>query len=129
MNIEWSSSFEIGVEWVDSQHRYFISLIQRVQQQLRMTEDTETILRLLEELQSYMEFHFISEENFAASLGVNGLSLHQERHAELRQELERNSAALRANQYTPEEYINFLYEWLLGHTLIEDKKLFSSLIK
>ena len=39
MELEWQSDFETGNEYVDSQHRYFVDLINRVGINFRQADD------------------------------------------------------------------------------------------
>ena len=125
-HIEWTEDFVIGVKWIDDQHRYFVNLLQRIEQILHQTHSVEQVDRLLLELQKYAEFHFVSEENYADQLGVSGIQKHRERHQELIKEIARHTKDLRNGEYSVERYLLFLFNWLIGHTMVEDKALFGN---
>ncbi|MBF0283729.1 MAG: hemerythrin domain-containing protein [Magnetococcales bacterium] len=121
----WNAKFAIGVELVDLQHRYFLDLINRVWDGFSLSEDEVYQRRLIQELRKYAEFHFLSEENLAYSLGLPHLSLHHERHMELLGELDRRTEAVLREGADAEEFFMFLISWFSGHTYYEDRILFA----
>ena len=87
MELYWVSEFEIGNEYVDLQHRYFLDLITRIGKNLKETNDDDYIRRLIVELHKYADFHFASEENIAISCGLPGVKNHHQLHLELLEDL------------------------------------------
>ena len=71
MELYWVSEFEVGNEWVDLQHRYFLDLINRIGKSFKKTNDDDYRRKLIIELHKYAEFHFASEENIAISCGID----------------------------------------------------------
>ena len=126
MEIEWESNFETGNEIVDSQHRYFVDLINRVGLNFKETDDDAYKERLISELRKYADFHFTSEENIATASKLPGISSHHQRHAELLEEFNQHAADLKNGSQTVDDFLNFLTDWFIGHTVYEDQKLFHS---
>ena len=124
MELEWDTNFETGNEIVDSQHRYFVDLINRVEISFAQTDDENYKEKLISELEKYADFHFTSEENIATSLNLLGVSRHHERHRELLEEFNHHADDLHSGAQTVEEFLNFLTDWFIGHTVYEDQKLF-----
>lgn len=127
MEFEWQSDFETGNEFVDLQHRYFIDLIDRVGANFKNTDDVAYKEKLINELRKYADFHFTSEENIATSCNLPGVSSHHQRHLELLEEFNHHAADLNKGSKTPEDFLEFLTDWLIGHTIYEDKKLFKAI--
>ena len=127
MELEWETDFETGNEYVDLQHRYFVDLINRVRINFRETDDAAYKQKLISELRKYADFHFTSEENIATSCNLPGVSGHHQRHQELLEEFNHLAEDLNKGQKTVEEFLSFLTDWLIGHTVYEDKKLFGSI--
>ena len=127
MELEWEPDFEAGNENVDLQHRYFVDLINRVRINFRETDDAAYKEKLISELRKYADFHFTSEENIATSCNLPGVSAHHHRHQELLEEFNHLAEDLNKGQKTVEEFLSFLTDWLIGHTVYEDKKLFRSI--
>jgi len=124
MEIKWESDFETGNEYVDLQHRYFVNLINRVGKNLGETEDADHKEKLILELRKYADFHFTSEENIATSINLPGVSDHHRRHNELLKEFNQHAEELNNGLKTVDQFISFLTEWFMGHTIYEDQKLF-----
>ena len=124
MEIEWDSDFETGNEYVDLQHRYFVDLINRVGVFFRETEDEAYKENLISELRKYADFHFTSEENIATSIGLPGVIAHHERHQELLNEFNHHANDLKTGSKTVDQFLEFLTNWFIGHTVYEDQNLF-----
>ena len=124
MELEWESNFETGNEYIDGQHRYFVELINRIKESHRKTEDIIYKEKLISELRKYADFHFTSEENIATDFGLPGVSAHHQRHLELLEEFNHLAEDLHNGSKTIDEFIGFLTDWFIGHTVYEDQKLF-----
>ena len=124
MELEWKSEYETGNEAVDFQHRFFIGLINRIENSFRNSTDENYKSKLIIELRKYADFHFTSEENIATSLSLPGVDSHHERHMELIDEFNLCSEKLEKGTISFDEFHLFLVEWFAGHTYHEDQKLF-----
>ena len=124
MEIKWESGFETGNEYVDLQHRYFVDLINRVEKNFKDTDDNAYKEKLIDELRKYADFHFTSEENIAKSCQLSGINIHHQRHRELLEEFNKQAEDLKNGLKTVDQFLGFLTEWFMGHTIYEDQKLF-----
>ena len=127
MELEWQLDFETGNEYVDLQHRYFVDLINRVGANFRETNDAAYKEKLISELRKYADFHFTSEENIATSCNLPGVSSHHQRHSELLEEFNHRAEDLNKGLTTVDEFLGFLTDWFVGHTIYEDQKLFKAI--
>ena len=125
MKLEWESDYDTGNEYVDLQHRYFLNLIKRVGENFKDTDDLDYIEKLIGELRKYADFHFTSEENIATSLNLQGVSAHHRRHQELLVEFNHHAELLNTGSKSMDEFLSFLTDWFVGHTVYEDQNLFS----
>jgi hemerythrin-like metal-binding protein len=128
MELEWESDFETGNEYVDLQHRYFVDLVNRVGINFREADDPTYKEKLISELGKYADFHFTSEENIATSCNLPGVSGHHQRHLELLEEFNHHAGDLGKGLKTVDEFLGFLSDWFIGHTVYEDQKLFKKII-
>ena len=129
MDLEWQSDFETGNEYVDLQHRYFLDLINRIRNKFMDTNDVAYKGKLINELKKYADFHFTSEENIATSHNIpEDISSHHQRHLELLEEFDHHAEDLDNGLKTIDEFLGFLTDWFIGHTIYEDKKLFKKII-
>ena len=124
MEIKWESDFETGNEYVDLQHRYFVDLINRVEKNFKETDDNAYKEKLIDELRKYADFHFTSEENIAKSCQLSGINIHHQRHREILKEFNKQAEELKNGLKTVDQFLGFLTEWFMGHTIYEDQKLF-----
>ena len=122
--MEWSNKFSVDNEIVDGQHRYFVTSINRIKEELNKTENLEYQKRLLLELVKYAEFHFISEENVAMSLNLPHLEQHKQYHQDIHEQLEERVNLFMQNKLGANDIILFLWDWFMGHTYNEDRVLF-----
>ena len=121
-SFEWKGKYEIGVAEIDFQHRYFLSLINRLRRELEGIDDPEYQQGLMSELMSYAKFHFISEENMMRRDGYPGLEQHHQHHQMLLEQLSTRVARLNIT-HSPQELhklMRFLVDWFVHHTLNED---------
>ena len=126
MKLYWVSEFEVGNEWVDLQHRYFLDLINRIGKSFKETNDDDDKRKLIIELHKYADFHFASEENIAISCGIPGVKNHHQLHLDLLKDLNQYAENLDNGLKTIEEFLEFITDWFLVHTQHEDRKLFKS---
>ena len=126
MELYWVSEFEIGNEYVDLQHRYFLDLIMRVGKSFKESKDDDYKRRLMIELHKYADFHFTSEENLAISSGLSGVESHHELHLQLLEDLNHFAKDLDKGLKTIDEFLEFITDWFLVHTQHEDRKFFKA---
>ena len=125
MELEWESEFETGNEYVDLQHRFFVDLLNRVGINFRETDDAAYTEKLISELRKYADFHFTSEENIATSCNLQGVSAHHQRHLELLEDFNHHAEDLNKGLITVDQFLGFLTDWFVGHTVYEDQKFFN----
>ncbi len=125
MELEWESNFETGNKNVDLQHRFFVDLINRVGKNFKETDDAAYTQNLISELRKYADFHFTSEENIATSCDLQGVSSHHQRHLELLEEFNHHAEDLKKGLISVGQFLGFLTDWFVGHTVYEDQKLFN----
>jgi len=68
----WDQKWTVGVESIDLQHRCFVDLINRIYAEIE-SGDAVYQTRLINELGSYTQQHFTSEENIMHKLGFPGM--------------------------------------------------------
>jgi hemerythrin-like metal-binding protein len=116
--LEWTPSYELGIEDIDFQHHFFFNLIVRLAKDLTESDDVQYRSALISELNAYARFHFISEENLMMRHGFPELGGHKYLHMELLDQLSTraNMLALEANDKQAQEIVDFLVDWFLQHT-------------
>lgn len=123
MNIVWDESFSTGIEEIDSQHKDFIKIIQRLEILRRQDSSQEFVRRVLLELLKYTEYHFVSEENMMIVIGYPWLLVQQREHTRLLRTLNYKIDALQESLETLDDTIHFLTQWTIHHIKKEDGKI------
>jgi hemerythrin-like metal-binding protein len=121
---EWSADYEIGLEDIDLQHHFFFNLINRLAKELQQTKDVQYRIDLINELNAYAKFHFISEENIMRKSNYPDFLIHKFDHLNLIEKLSNKENRLFLTDEDSEAVavINFLREWFLNHTRNVDRK-------
>ena len=122
-HINWKSNYELGIEDIDFQHHYFLNLINRLSDELKMATSPSRRTALISELNAYARFHFISEENMMEKANYPELQTHRRHHLQLISELNSREAMLQLEKsdQRAEDIVDFLVEWFVGHTTGEDR--------
>jgi len=124
-DIKWKKKYEIGHRRIDFEHQIFVDLIAKIDDGAKMGKDKGYLERLLNELRAYAEFHFISEENIMYSVDYPDYEIHTQHHQKLLNEFGRELIEIEMGKKTIEEFLVFLKDWFVHHTLNEDKKIAS----
>jgi hemerythrin len=121
--IDWKAEYDLGIEDIDFQHHYFLNLINRLADELKMTTSQSRRTALIAELNAYARFHFVSEENIMAKAGYPQLEEHRKHHIDLISQLNSNEARLQLEKsdQRAEDIIEFLKTWFINHTTGEDR--------
>lgn len=125
MHIEWSGTLAVGVAMIDEQHQELIARLNAMSRAIREGEGEREIQRTLEFLLSYTKYHFDAEEKLMSDLHYPELAVHQAKHAEFIQTLERLEDEYREDGSTKilaGSLNTLLCNWLIGHIEAVDKK-------
>lgn len=119
VKIHWDKVFDIGIQRIDLEHRIFVDLLYSYQVALERGADSESILLLINEIEKYSEFHFISEENFMKQINYPYYERQRLAHFEL---LERLNIAKHRKDFSV-GFLQFVFNWFSSHTMSEDKNI------
>lgn len=121
--LAWVPEFDLGVEEIDLQHKYFLMMINRLAHAFQHSDNHQYQVALLRELNAYVKFHFISEENMMRHAGYDKLTEHQGHHYDLIDRLNARESGLtqRYNAQEAAAVVEFLVRWFTEHTTREDK--------
>lgn len=127
-DVEWRESFEVGVDFVDSQHKVLVELLQTLNIQIRefamCNVDKIGLENVLKDLKHYTEFHFREEEIMMEEYGWPGLEDHKKVHAEFVARVEEYRKMVAVDDVTiGHDVLDYLKDWLLTHIMYTDKKV------
>jgi hemerythrin-like metal-binding protein len=118
--IPWSTSYEISHELIDSQHKIFLMLLNKLTVTIANGVTKEHMFRVLNEVKKYAEFHFLSEENVMHECFYPGIYHHKRIHSEILFEFSVLSERVSQGRAQPSDVVVFLKSWLFDHILNED---------
>jgi hemerythrin len=123
-HFRWQSSYNLGLEEIDDQHRYFVRLINKLSDELAKPGRSEHLEALIAELNAYAKFHFLSEENMMVRAGYPSYHEHKSHHAHLIDLLGTKELQLQVSQGedAKAQLIEYLIKWFLNHTNEEDRR-------
>jgi hemerythrin-like metal-binding protein len=121
--IEWDAKYEIHHDLIDSQHRIFVMLLNKLIANIVKGFTKEHLSRDIRELKKYAEFHFLSEENVMYDCDYPGLTNHELIHAEILHELNVLEERVIQDQASAEDVVLMLKNWLFSHIAIEDNHI------
>jgi hemerythrin len=124
--IEWSDSLSVGVELIDEQHKMLIQRLSDLSSAFRMGMEQNKVIKTLDFMIDYTDFHFSTEEKVMAENDYPGLEEQKEQHEEFKGTLNNILEDYREEGTTPAiaTSINvFLLNWLMKHIMGSDSKL------
>jgi hemerythrin len=123
--IQWDDSLSVGIDIIDQQHKMLIQRLSELSEAVEMKQGETAIMKTLEFMSEYTDFHFSSEEKHMEEQNYPGLDYQKAQHEEFRNTLKRivedyedegPTRALTTSINT------FLFNWLLNHIKGTDLK-------
>ena len=117
---EWDQSFSVGVKLIDDQHKELFGFINAFH------EDRANLKHTLEDLLSYIDFHFKTEERYFKDFGYENQEEHMAQHKFYEEKigeiykkflLEKESEAKLSQDVDV-----FIKDWITHHIKESDKK-------
>ena len=128
--IEWKKDYCTGFEIIDSAHEKLFSIMRRI---LKICYDSNfkknefVCKESIKYLRSYAEKHFSEEEGVMRKIGYPKYEHHKKLHDEFKNktvdEFERKLINTDYSKEVTVEYIEFFYDWLMNHILVEDRQI------
>jgi hemerythrin len=123
IKVEWSPKFEVGHERIDFEHRIFLNLIREASLLEDRGTSKERIMKHLDEVKRYTQFHFTSEENIMFDVAYPEIETHQQEHARLIAQFDEKAYRYRSGESGLDEVVAFMFEWFALHTTQVDTRL------
>lgn len=121
--MKWDRKYELGHDRIDGEHKIFFDLIIDFKESSARDESRPKLMRILNELGKYAEFHFVSEENLMIDCAYPQREVHARQHAHILSELNDISWRFRSRQVEAPAVFDMLFQWFAPHTSSEDKKI------
>lgn len=124
--IEWDDCFSVGVSLIDEQHKMLIQKLSDLSSAFRMGLEQNKIIKTLDFMIDYTDFHFSTEEKVMKEKNYPGLEEQKQQHEEFKATLNNILEDYKEEGTTPTiaTSINvFLLNWLIKHIMGTDSKL------
>ena len=120
---DWDPRFSTGIDKFDEEHKKLIGLIRDLNKIASDGTGSDEVGGVLDELVSYTETHFASEEAAMEAHDYPDFVAHKGKHVGFVTrlgELRRGFAA--GEELITLEVLSFLQEWVAAHIMEEDKR-------
>jgi hemerythrin-like metal-binding protein len=128
-SIAWNDAYLIGVPEIDTQHRQFCAIVNKLTWAQDKRYPRDVAYRLAFELLKYAEFHFVCEENLMLLYGYPGLDGQAREHKKLLEILTLKLHGLHRGDHDLETINKFAFMWFISHTSVEDKAFGEFMVK
>ncbi len=127
-HIVWDKSYEIGVDFIDKEHKILFSTMNKLLSLSEREEKSEWVCREgIKYLKNHTEEHFENEEKYMQSINYSEYDIHKRLHDDFRYKtMPALEDELEENQYSAESIRHFLgvcIGWVLAHTKTEDQAI------
>ena len=127
----WNAKYQVGIAQVDRQHKKLVALINALGNKLTVQADAAASMEVFDDLASYTNYHFRTEENLMHECHVDAEfeTTHRASHASFIAEVARarNSAQEDPLQVLTKT-LGFLSRWLIFHILGTDMRMANEII-
>ena len=116
----WNDSYSVEI---DQQHQKLLAIMNELYDAMRENKEKSVLRKILEELVTYTETHFKTEEEYFDLFGYPEKDEQKELHTYFIKKIsEFRNSFTRGETDLPLEIMTFLKEWLLDHIKVIDKK-------
>ena len=124
MSLVWRDQLSVGNNVIDSDHKYLIEIINKVEQAL-VKRNRNELSAALDSLAQYSRVHFDREEKIAAAVKYTQVPQLNQSHQELLKQLDQMKDEIAAmgqdwSAEAAERFTGFLRDWLINHVIRED---------
>jgi len=120
--ILWSSRFELGISFIDEDHKTLVSLLNRMNDASRVDGDLTDVGGILSALVDYTRYHFAREERAQKVAGYPDADDHKQQHIALAAKAQSLFEEFREDPSSIDlgDVLDFLSDWLMDHILLHD---------
>jgi hemerythrin-like metal-binding protein len=117
----WDETYSVKVKCCDEHHQRLFAIIQRLQDSIGKTGESETTQDVLRELTEYADVHFAMEEGLLEKTNFPGIEKHCGQHQGFREKLsEFKESYENASGTLTFAMVEYLKNWLIRHIKMVD---------
>ena len=122
--INWDRQNEIGVPWIDDQHREWIARVIKLGGALGKRKSTAEMAQALKFVVEYTKLHFTREEAFMQKIRYPGLESQKKLHKGFKKYIVEVLVGLKVGKAVlPEQLYESMSNWITQHIKEEDRKI------
>lgn len=118
--MKWNSSFVIGIEVIDAEHRKIFEHLLAIENSVAKRDPWHILRFQLDELANYMKFHLAVEEAMLEIIRYPARADHHESHESIMKQIAELEAALK-HSGDGANLVRFFENWFLKHVLAGDR--------
>jgi hemerythrin-like metal-binding protein len=119
--MKWDSSFAIGIEAIDDQHKKIFEHLLALENSVAKRDPWHILHFFLTQLAEYMKFHVAVEEALLEIIRYPGRTEHRDSHAKLIDQIARLEDQLQ-EKASGENLVGFFEDWFIRHVLHSDRE-------
>jgi hemerythrin-like metal-binding protein len=120
--MKWRPDFNLGIDEIDSQHKKIVELINVLNEAFMNNEAKEKLGSILNEMVSYADYHFKTEEKLFSQHNYPFTDEHKELHENFRQKVAQFKEQFDKGLPVTFRVLGFLRKWLTNHILDVDRE-------
>ena len=122
-NYTWKEEYNTGVNFLDDQHKYFLSIIKELNNILEEGVCKQSASNIFFRLVHYAEHFLIREEIYFKDYHFPGIKEHKELHAAfIKRLIQFKTDYSRDIEHTCQTMMEYLMDWFGNHILKYDKE-------
>ena len=124
--VAWSKEYELGNDFVDSQHKRLFELVNNISAACNDGQDVKKLNETLDFLLQYTVQHFADEEAFQIKCNFPDYERHKQLHEDFKETVTEKVAEFRekgSTKYLSDTVNKIVVKWLVNHILMEDMKI------
>lgn len=119
----WYKKYSVNNGELDKHHEKLFEIMNRLYSNCFNNKNVNDLGPIIEELESYSDYHFKAEEQHMRNIGYKDIDKHRAEHRAFTQRtLQLRHVVDKDDFELSKELIVFLGNWLLHHVMEEDKK-------
>jgi len=120
--VKWTKDLELGVAFVDADHKVLIKLLNQINDCIDQHEESTIVGSVLEALVEYTDYHFRREEKMLEACGYLALEAHMATHRHLSGQVRKIYTDYQTEPWeiSPADILAFLKSWLVEHIMGHD---------
>lgn len=120
--IKWKEEYSVGNKMIDLQHKELFAMTNNFYNSIRKGANKEGMLKIINDLNSYVLFHFAEEEAMMKASNYAGIEEHCKEHQKFIEKVSDIKQRFSEGRLVMSlEITSFIKEWISDHILNTDR--------